>query len=40
MWDVDVRKAVVEKLSDEKLIYSFKDDKDWKVRKTVEDKLL
>ena len=34
-----VRKAVVEKLSDEKLIYSFKDDKYWDVRLAVIKKL-
>ena len=37
--DEDVRKAVVNKLSDENLIYSFKDDEDWKVRKAVVNKL-
>ena len=39
--DEDVRKAVVNKLSDEKLIFdTFKDDEDEDVRKTVKDKLL
>ena len=38
--DWEVRLAVVQKLSDEKLIYSFKDDDDLYVRKIAEDKLL
>ena len=37
--DWDVRRAVVNKLSDEKLIYSFKDDEHSWVRKAVINKL-
>ena len=37
--DWEVRKAVVNKLSDEKLIYSFKDDKNWIIREAVVEKL-
>ncbi len=39
-WDVrEVREAVINKLSDEQLIYSFKDDDYWIVRRAVVNKL-